>query len=98
LSVQLQSHGLSLLSPKLYVPNPAQTVLASASGAGQYGTTLSLTVNGITAGSTYYVEATGADTSAFSTGAYGLTLNFGTGPSPTVPLPDTQLLNGNPLK
>jgi hypothetical protein len=97
LTVRVQSQGLSLLSPKLYVLDGSQNVLGSASGAGQYGTTLSLTVSGIRADSTYYLEVTGADSTAFSTGAYGLTLNLGTGSSPSVPLPDTQTANGNPL-
>src|SRR5262249_21128659 len=30
-------------------------------------------------------------------GRYAMTLNFGTGPSPTVPLPNTQTPNGNPI-
>jgi hypothetical protein len=39
----------------------------------------------------------GANTTAFGTGAYGLSLNFGTGDSPTIPLPNTQTANGTPL-
>ena len=62
------------------------------------GATLSLSVGGLTAGQTYYVKVDGVDATAFGTGAYALTLNFGTGPSPTVPLPDTQLLNGDPFQ
>src|SRR5205807_2244991 len=45
----------------------------------------------------FYVKVQGADSTAMSTGAYALTLNFGTGASPTVPLPNTQTLNGNPI-
>jgi hypothetical protein len=39
----------------------------------------------------------GADSTAFSTGNYAMTLNFGTGASPTVPLPNTTRPNGNPI-
>jgi hypothetical protein len=98
LTVNVQSQGLSLLSPKVTVYAADKvTVLGSASGLGQYGTTLSVTVGGVSAGQQFYVKVQGADSSAFATGAYALTLNFGTGASPTVPLPNTQLLNGSPL-
>jgi hypothetical protein len=98
LTLQVQSQGLSLLAPKVTVYAADQvTVLGSANGVGHYGTTLTVTVSGITAGSTYYVKVQGADTTAFGTGAYALTLNLGTGSNPTVPLPNTQTLNGNPI-
>src|SRR5262249_36202881 len=97
LTVTAQSAGLSLLAPKLTVyAADQQTVLGSASGLGQYGTTLSVTVNGVTAGQRYYAKVSGADTSVFATGAYTLTLNLGTGSNPTVSPPNTQLLNGDP--
>jgi hypothetical protein len=94
--VNVQSSGLSLLAPTLTVYNSSQQQIRYQSGAGQYGTTLSVTIRGISAGQLYYVEVAGADSSAFETGAYGLTLNFGTGSNPTVPLPNTQDPNGNP--
>jgi hypothetical protein len=72
-------------------------VLGTVSGRGQYGTTLTLGNIAVTPGSTYYVKVQGADNSVFSTGDYALTLNLGTGANPTVPLPDTQTANGNPL-
>jgi hypothetical protein len=97
LTVKVQSSGLSLLAPTLTVYNSSQTQIGYASGAGQYGTTLSVTVSGVTANQKFYVKVTGADTTALGTGAYALTLNFGTGASPTVPLPNTTLPDGNPL-
>jgi hypothetical protein len=97
-TVNVQSSGLSLLAPTLTVYAADQvTVLGSANGAGQYGTTLSVTVNGVSAGQQFYVKVAGADSSAFGTGRYGMTLNFGTGVSPSVPLPDTTTSNGSPL-
>jgi hypothetical protein len=96
LTVNVQSKGLSLLAPTLTVYGADQTtVLGSASGAGKYGTTLSVTVQGVTAGERFYVKVAGADTSAFGTGAYALTLDFGASPSPTVASPNTQTLNGS---
>jgi hypothetical protein len=99
MTVSVQSAGLSLLSPMVTVYAANQTtVLGTANGRGQYGTTLTLGGIAVTPGSTYYVKVQGADTTVFSTGAYALTLNLGTGPNPTVPLPNTQTANGNPLQ
>jgi hypothetical protein len=97
-TVQLQSKGLSLLAPKMtaYAANQS-TVLGAAVNTGESGATLSLTVNHVTAGEQFYVKVQGANTTAFGTGAYALTLNFGCGASPTVPLPDTETPNGTPL-
>ena len=49
-------------------------------------------------GEQFYVKVQGADTTAFSTGNYAMTLNFGNNASPTVPLPNTTVPNGNPLQ
>jgi hypothetical protein len=98
LTLNVQSSGLSLLSPNVTVYASDQTtVLGSASGLNQDGTTLTVTIPSVYAGEVFYVKVQGADTTAFSTGAYAMTLNFGTNPTPTVPLPSTQMLNGNPL-
>jgi hypothetical protein len=48
-------------------------------------------------GEQFYIKMQGADSTAFSTGNYAMTLNFGTGASPTVPLPNTTTPNGNPI-
>jgi hypothetical protein len=98
LRVSVQSQGLSLLAPNLTVCAADQTtVLGSASGAGRYGTTLTVTVNGVTAGQRFYVKVTGADTGVFATGRYALTLDLGSSPPPAVPLPVTTTANG-PVK
>jgi Matrixin len=98
LTVKAQSTGLSMLMPTLTVYNAARQQIGFASGAGQYGATLSLTVSGVTAGQVFYVKVAGAETSAFGTGKYALTLNFGAGASPDVPLPDTRTVNGSPIQ
>jgi hypothetical protein len=102
LTVLVQSRGLSLLTPKLSVYDANQTLLGSQSftllsGATEDGAILSVTVSGVTAGAVYYVKVQGADSTLFSTGRYGLALNLGTGLTPGVSLPSTQVLNGNPL-
>jgi len=95
LQVSVQSQGLSLLAPTetIYAANQA-TPLATVSGAGQYGTTLTATVSGVVAGETIYVKVTGADASAFATGAYAVALDVGSNPLPSVPLPNTAVVNG----
>jgi hypothetical protein len=97
LTATVQSAGLSMLAPTLTLYNGLSGQVGFTSGAGQDGTTISVKLTGVSAGQVYYAKVTGADTSAFSTGAYSLTLNTGPGPSPTVPLPNTQTPNGNPL-
>src|SRR5262249_52643180 len=75
-----------------------KTVLGSASGAGHYGTTLNVTISNVTAGQQFYVKVAGADNTALGSGEYALDLNFGTGPLSAVTIPNTQTLNGSPLK
>src|SRR5205807_1788068 len=58
--------------------------------------TATVTIN-VSAGQQYYIVVAGANATAFGTGAYALTLNFGSGAAPTVAPPNTQTPNGNPL-
>jgi hypothetical protein len=98
-TISVQSQGLSLLAPRVYVYAANQTtLLGSASGYGKYGTTLTVNLsNKISAGQQFYVEVTGADTTALGTGKYALTMSFAGNPLPTVPPPNTELANGSPL-
>ena len=98
LEVKIQSAGLSMLMPTVTVYNAAQQAIGSATGLGQYGSTLTVNLSGVTAGQQFYIKVSPAETSAFGTGRYALTLNFGSGASPTVPLPNTQTSNGSPLQ
>jgi hypothetical protein len=106
--LQVQSSGLSLLAPKVTVYAADQvTVLGSATATGTQGATLTVTVNGVTAGQLLYVKVTGntsvltgpgtQTSNLFATGAYAMTLNFGAGASSAVPLANTTTANGNPL-
>jgi hypothetical protein len=97
-SVTVQSSGLSLLSPDLTIyAGDQKTILGSAIGLGQYGTTLTVNISGATAGQQYYALVQGADTSAFSTGQYALALDFGSNRTPTAPSPIVTIPQGNPL-
>jgi hypothetical protein len=97
LSVTVQSQGFSLLSPSVWVFDSNVNQLGYATGAGQYGTTVTATVTGISAGSTYYVGIAGSESTAMGTGSYALTMNFGPNANPVIPLPNTQTLDGFPL-
>jgi predicted Zn-dependent protease len=96
LKVTVQSAGLSMFTPSVtvYAANRS-TVLGSVISPIQYhGVTVSVPISGVTPGQQFYVKVSGADNSVFSTGVYGLTLNFGTTAAPTAALPNTQILNG----
>jgi hypothetical protein len=83
MKVDVQSSGLSLFAPKLYVYSASQAQVAYVSGAGQYGTTITATVSGVTAGQQYFVKVIGADSTAFATGRYALGLSFNGSTPPT---------------
>ncbi|MCI0464381.1 MAG: matrixin family metalloprotease [Gemmataceae bacterium] len=95
LKVTVQSKGLSLLAPTVKVYNANMSLLKSAWAPGYTGGTATVSIN-VTAGQQYYILVDGVDNTAFGTGAYAMTLNFGSGASPTVPLPNTQTVNDNP--
>jgi predicted Zn-dependent protease len=97
MTVQVQSSGLSLLAPKLSVYDANQTLLGTVSSTSKTGATLSITSLPVLAGQQFYVKVQGADTTAFGTGAYALSLSFSLLPAPTVASPNTQTPNGNPL-
>jgi predicted Zn-dependent protease len=97
MKINVQSAGLSLLAPKVYLYNALFGQIGFANGTGQYGTTLTINYSPIAALQVYYVKVVGADTSVFGTGKYAVTINTGAGADPTVPLPNTQTANGNPI-
>src|SRR5438270_12118047 len=45
----------------------------------------------------YWLRVSGADTSPFGTGRYGLIVNFGTGPSPVAAPANTTTADGIPI-
>ncbi len=95
MTVTVQSAGLSLLAPKLYVYNASQQQIGFVSGAGQYGTTLTVTINNVVDGQKFYVKVAGAENTALGTGQFALVVNTGTGASPTVPIANTQVAAGS---
>lgn len=89
MSLSIQSAGLSLLEPRVWVYNGSQQQIAYRSGVGNYGATLNLTLNNVVAGQTYYIRVNGAESNGLGTGTYDLSLALGTNALPTVTLPNT---------
>lgn len=54
-------------------------------------------VSGVNPFDQFYVVVTGADTTAFGTGKFALSVNFGSGAMPAVTLPNTKVLNAATL-
>lgn len=102
MDVQLQSSGLSLLSPNLTVyAADGTTVLASKSGIGQYGTTLTVSVPNVMPGEQFYVMAQGAYSNynlQMDTGRYALGLSFNGSTPPTEASPIVAIPDGSPLQ
>jgi hypothetical protein len=97
LHLSIQSSGLSLLSPRVWVYNSSQTQVAYLSGANTYGATLNVTVTGLIAGRIYYIKVNGSESTALGTGLYALSLSTGSNAVPTVTLPNTLTPNGDPI-
>ncbi len=90
--VQMQSAGLSSLSPRIQVYNSSLQTLALATSPNTFGSTVSVTISNVTAGQTYYVRSIAANTGATAIGVYGLTVNFGTSATNPAPIPTTTVL------
>ncbi len=99
LKATVVSSGVSLLSPKIEILSSSGSVLATATaGATSYGTTVTATKTGITAGTTYLVKVSSTNaTAAFKTGRYSLVLNMGTGADPAITKTTTTTANGSTL-
>ena len=96
MTINVQSAGLSLLAPGLRVYDSNQQQIGIATGRGDLGSTLTLTLN-VTPDTTYYIRVAGANQTAFGTGAYAMTVNLGADDSPAVAPPDTTIPNADPI-
>jgi hypothetical protein len=88
LVVTMQSSGLSLLSPKVILYNGSLQGLMSASST-SYGATVTATVSNVSTGQTYYIKCLAAIVGPSGSGAFGLTVNTGSGTIGSVPPPNT---------
>ncbi|MDX2035277.1 MAG: matrixin family metalloprotease [Isosphaeraceae bacterium] len=77
LTAQVQSTNLSSLSPRVQVYTSGLVSRGFQSLPNTYGATASVTITGVTAGQTYYIRASNANSGPTGTGGYGLLVNFG---------------------
>ena len=91
LTVRMQSTGLSVLSPNLAVYNAAGNSILGQQSSQNFGDTVIVTLNGVTAGQTYLIRAAGATTGTSGYGAYGLQVNFGSTPQAPIAAPATAI-------
>jgi hypothetical protein len=85
--VQMQSTGLSLLSPSLAVYNAAGTTMLGQQVSTAMGDTVSVTITGVAPGQVYEIRCMGSTTGAAGFGAYGLEVNLGSQYQPPIPSP-----------
>jgi predicted Zn-dependent protease len=97
LTVTVQSAGLSLLRPAVTVSTPGllggYTALGSATGSGYNGSTVTVNLTGVNPLQTFYIQVSGADSTAFSTGNYALSVSVGGATVPATVLANTQILD-----
>lgn len=81
------STNLSLLSPKITVYDSAGNNLGQASDPNAWGDSVTVSPQGIVAGSRYYIAVTGATNDVFDTGSYQLSVSLSNSPPPVKPPP-----------
>lgn len=98
ITIQVQTAGISLMTPCLVVYAQNQTtVLGSANGGTKNGATVAVTLSNVTPNTVYYVKVSGTNAAGFGNdGVYALSLNLGTGSMPAITIPNTMVLNSNP--
>ena len=88
LTITLQSSQLSSLEPRLALYSSGLRGLAQASTS-TFGGTATITLNGVSAGQTYYIRVSANTSGAGSAGAFGLQVDAGPGTPAAIALPNT---------
>jgi hypothetical protein len=83
MNVSVQSTYQSSLCPKVCLFNSSLVGVASSAAPNSFGATVTASYN-VTAGQTYYIKASAANSGAGSAGAFAFQLNFGPTPMPLV--------------
>src|SRR6516165_2238263 len=76
ITFQLQSAGISLLTPKLTIMDSKGNVLGQAQASSDFGDTVTVHLNQSSSNATYYIEVQGASQDVFGIGSYGLAVSF----------------------
>lgn len=85
-TVQMQSRGLSLLTPQVTVYDASLGYKGAATGT-SFGDTVTLPISGVSTGQGFFIRLTGSG--GGTTGAFGLQVNFGTSPLSPFQPPNT---------
>jgi hypothetical protein len=93
MTVSIQATNFSMLAPRLTIYNGNGQGLAQVGTANQYGSTVSLTISGVTPGQVYYIRAIAANTGPGCVGSYGLLVNFGSQTQSPIPGLSTVVLS-----
>ncbi len=88
----------SMLFQEVYVYSGGNVIASGNAGYPWNGSILDVGLNNITPGQMLYIEVTSATTMPFGTGNYALSINFGTGPTPSVGPPNTATYISYPLQ
>jgi hypothetical protein len=76
ITFQLQSAGISLLTPHLTVLDAKGNVIGDAEASSDFGDTVTVHLNESSSNATYYLEVRGATQDIFGIGSYGLATTF----------------------
>jgi Matrixin len=88
----------SMLFQEVFVYSGGNLIASGNVGNPWNGTILDVALHGITPGQMLYIEVTSATTMPFGVGNYALSINFGSGPTPSVAAPYTTTSIGNPIQ
>ena len=78
LTVQIQSTGLSELSPRVQIYSSAiKGLVQTVAPSNAYGATIATSINYATPNTTYYIKVLGSSAGPTGTGAYAMTVNMG---------------------
>jgi hypothetical protein len=87
--VQMQSAGLSLLSPSLAVFNSTGTTILGQQSSSNLGDTVTVTLQSVSPSQVYKIRCQGSTTADWGFGAYGLQVNLGSYSLSPIPPPNT---------
>jgi hypothetical protein len=96
--ILVQTELLSMMRPLVAVFSRGRLIAENWVGNPTGGSLLVVTLSNVTPGQALYLLVEGESSDAWGTGKYSLSLDFGTGPIPSVASPPTATPNANPLQ
>jgi Matrixin len=96
--IMVQTLYQSMLFQQVYVYSGGNAIASGNVGNPWNGSILDVGLSGIAPGQMLYIEVTSATTMPFGVGNYALSINFGTGPTPSVGPPSTTTSITYPLQ